>query len=79
MPVGTEAADQDMGLDKIPAKLKQTRDMDCKFFRHGLNMKNLTDSQRIFRAYGSGLRPESLGQCGPESKVARTGVLTVKP
>jgi len=30
MPVGTKAAVQDMGLDEIPAKLKQAKDMDCK-------------------------------------------------
>jgi len=53
MPVGTKAAAQDMGLDKDPTKLEQARHMDCKL-RHGLNMRNVTDSQRIFRAYGIG-------------------------
>ena len=68
MPVRNMAAAQDMGLDKDPMKLEQARHMDCKL-RHGLNMKNLTDSQRIFRAYGIGLGPESLGEYGPESRM----------
>jgi len=33
MPIGTEAAAQDMGLGKIPMKLKQARYMDCKFIQ----------------------------------------------
>jgi len=59
MPGGIEAAAYNMRLDKIP--IKQTGQI------HGLQViktwpkydKILTGSQRIFRAYGSGLRPES--------------------